>query len=345
MPAISATNLLEVRNKAVTYWRVRVGGRHRGPAPFAARITAALAGDPAQAAFDVERLALEFARQALARESREGAPRGLLCQGEAAALPEASLILAHAGMGLAFAVARLAPLRPRSPAAAFDAALAELIELCRANSRPAYLPVPLETLGLGARVFQARLVRGIDDSLRRIAPEVTPLFWHGAGRAVYFRPAQFLPGGLARAVALCRREPPLAAEGLDALAGLSFAVAMVNLHHPRVFAELLSHLEQPAEAEALTHGTVACLLARHHTTPASPAIPAFLAYRPTDPGLREIWERRVSAPGVLALARLYPALRESGRLAELARFRPLSDLYASLERPLAPAVYPGRSQS
>jgi hypothetical protein len=322
--------LLELRNKASTYRRVRVGGMRRlGRAPLAGRIAAALAGHPAQSAFDVERLALEFARRALVREGR---PRGLLSEGEATRLPEESLILAHAGMGLAFALRRLSPLHSRSPAAAFDAVLGELLALYAANSLPAYLPVPQESLGLAVRLFRPRLTGPADASLRRIAPALTPLFWHGAGRGIYFLPAQFLPGGLARAVGLCRREPPLATERLDALAGLSFAVAMVNLHHPRVFAGLLPQVaERSAEAEALTHGVVACLLARHHTTPADPAIPAFLAYRPADPRCRESWEQRVSAPGAEALARLYPALRASGRLGDFARFQPLSVLYGSLD--------------
>ncbi|HEV7516034.1 MAG TPA: hypothetical protein VGR07_07015 [Thermoanaerobaculia bacterium] len=314
--------LLELRNKVSTYYRVRVGAvRRLGRAPLAGRIAAALAGDPAQSAFDVERLALEFARRALVREGR---PRGLLLEGEATRLPEESLILAHAGMGLAFALERLAPLRPTSPAAAFDAVLGELLDLYEANSQLAYLPVPQETLGLAVRLFLPRLRGPVDAGLRRIAPDLTCLFWHGAGRGVYFRPAQFLPGGLARAVDLCRREPPLATERLDALAGLSFAVAMVNLHHPRAFARLLPQVaDGSAEAEALTHGVIACLLARHHTTPADPAIPAFLAYRPADLRWRESWERRVSEPGAHALTRLYPALREHRRLGDFARFQPL----------------------
>jgi hypothetical protein len=325
---MASATLQEIRNKTRVYWWVRAGGVRLGRTPLAERIAEVLRGDPARAVFGVERLAFEFTRRALAREEE---PRGLLRQDgpvRLPRLPEAGLILAHAGLGLALGLHVLAPLGPRSPASAFDTALLKGLDLCRDNSEPAYLPVTQETIGLAARFSGPRFAGAVDASLRRLAPDLTPLFWHGAGRILYLLPAHFLPGGLARALDACRREPPREAERLDALAGLSFAVAMVNLRHPRVFASLLAKVAQESEeSAAVTHGAVACLLARHHTTPADPAIPAFLNYRLADSVARAAWERRVGAPGAEALARLYPALRESGRLGDLTSFQPLAALW------------------
>jgi hypothetical protein len=315
-------SLGELRNKAWAYWRVRSsGGRRSAALPLLERVAVALRAEPDRAIFELEGIAFGRARAAL-REG--GAPRGLLTTGEAAGLPEASLILLHSGMGLGFASCLLGPLWAASPAAATQAALAEFLELCRASSRPAYLPVASEALGLFARTFRPRLLAALDDGLRRIAPERAAGFWHGVGRALYFRSVDLLPGGLARAVGRCRREPP-AANRLDVLSGFAFAMAMLNLGAPRGFAGLLAAVVGEEEEEAVTCGVVGCLLTRHHTTRGDPALPAFLVWRPAGPDrrLRELWERRVTGPGAFALARLYPARRAEGRLGDFARFQRL----------------------
>jgi len=326
----------ELRNKLGTYWRVRGSGVWRAAgAPLPARVAAVLRAapvDPDRAVFELEGIAFDETRAAWTA-GRE--PRGLLNGEEARGLPEESLILLHSGVGLALASRLLRPLRASSPAAAFDAALGSFLDLCRANAQPAYLPVTREPLGLAVRMFQPRLTAAVDAGLRRIDPDLAAGFWHGAGRALYFRPSHLLPGGLARAVASCRREPPSAPPAdnrLDALAGLAFAVSMVNLNHPGALERLLDQVvESGQEILAITSGVVGCLLARHHTTPADPAIAAFLAHRPADPRRRETWERRVSAPGASALARLYPALRAAGRLGDFARFQRLAAVEESLQ--------------
>ncbi|MEA2692147.1 MAG: hypothetical protein QOJ16_1534 [Acidobacteriota bacterium] len=312
----------ELRNKAWAYWWVRSsGGRRSADLPLLERVAVALRAEPARAIFELEGIAFGRARAAF----KEGAaPRGLLTTGEAAELPESSLILLHSGMGLGFASCLLPPLHAGSPAAATQAALTEFLDLCAASSRPAYLPVASEALGLFARVFRPRLIAALDAGLRRIAPERAAGFWHGVGRALYFRSVDLLPGSLARTLGRCRREPP-AANRLDALAGLAFVVAMINLGHPRPLAGLLAEVVGEEEAAAVTSGVVGCLLARHHTTPGDPALPAFLAWRPagSDRRLLELWERRVSGPGSEAIPRLYPALLAEGRLGDFTRFQRL----------------------
>ncbi|HZF12524.1 MAG TPA: hypothetical protein VFE33_27355 [Thermoanaerobaculia bacterium] len=338
---MKAIELRQLRNKLAAYWRVRYGGARRFARrrPFVEQVAAACAADPEVVVFELEGIVYDHV---CAAWPTAGPPRQLLASpvvAGSAGLPEASLILLHSGLGLGLAEMLLRPLARTSPAAAFDAALTAFLELSRDNARPAYLAVARESLGLIVRMFRSELTAPVDAGLRRLAPDLAASFWHGAGRALYFLPAQLLPGGLARAAGRCRSEPPAAENRLDALAGLAFAVTMINLGDPRIVERLLALLAAPGEGEALTSGVVGGLLVRHHTTPADPALAAFLAWRPADPRWREAWERQVSGPGALALERLYPALRARGRLGDLARFQRLATLEESLreeERRCAP---------
>jgi hypothetical protein len=324
-------SLSELRNRAWAYRWVRFRGATA--APLSAQVAAALRAEPSRALFELE--GIGFARARAARREG-GGPCGLLTAGEAADLPEESLILLHSGLGLGLASRLFEPrrhLRRGSPAAAFAAAAARFLDLCRASSRPAYLPVAVEPLGLFTRFFRPWLFAPLAAGLLQEAPEHAAGYWHGAGRAYYFRPADLLPGGLGRSVARCLEEPP-EAHRLDALAGLAFAVAMVNfgqLREPWAVAGLLRKVAGMAGMagedgeEAVTSGVVGCLLARRHTTPNDPALPAFLAWRPAGPErFRELWERRVSGPGTAALSHLYPVLRATGRLTDFARFQRFS---------------------
>jgi hypothetical protein len=327
----AAAGWRELRNKLTTFRRVGIGGlgiRRLAGAPLADGVAALYRLDPAATVFRLERLAYE---RTLAACRRASAPRGILGGEGAAGPPEESLILLHTGLGMAFARVVLRPLRPASPAPRFDAALRRFLDLCRANSRPDYERVAIEALGAAVRMFHARSTAAVDRALARIDPELAALFWHGAGRALYFYGAGLIPrpGSAARQAARCRREPRAAGNRLDALAGLSFALAMVNLRDPEIVELRLAEVGDGAgEAEAFTHGIAACLVARRHTRPEDPAVGAFLAYRPPSSERRrsELWERWVRDPCSDCLERLYPHLLARRRLDALASYSPLAAL-------------------
>jgi hypothetical protein len=229
----------------------------------------------------------------------------------------------HAGLGMALAHQLLRRLAPASPAAAFDAALRSFLELVEQNSRPAYAIVPVEALGLMVRLFQPRIFRAVERQLRAIDPGLTSYYWHGAGRAIFFLPAQFhpFPGAIDGGLEICRREPPEPALRQDALSGFSFAAVMTDLRHPRSLEPLLGRLsERPEEAEALASGAAGAVLTLLHTTPDDPAIAAFLAYRPpaSETSRSELWQRWVAGPSAFAVE-LYPLLAASGQLGVFAR--------------------------
>jgi len=324
----AAPALRELANKLTAYRLVGVSGlrmRRLAGAPLAASVARLYREEPAVTVFRLERLAYERTRAALRRES---APAGLLGREDADPPPAKSLILLHTGLGMGLAEALLRPLRSRSPDSRFEEALRRFLDLCRVNSWPGYGRVAVEALGLMTRMLRPALTAPVERGLARIAPDLAAVFWHGAGRAFYFLPYVFLPlpgGGVRRALARCRREPP-AEHRLDALSGLAFASAMVNLRHPGVVELLLDALgDDPEEGAAFTHGVAAALVCRRHTTPDDPAVAAFLAHRAGERCERwERWERRVRVPCTGCLERLYPRLLEEGRLDDLTRYGPLA---------------------
>jgi hypothetical protein len=327
--------LRELRAKLVTYYLVRLRPHRQalhGERDLAALVAEVYRRGPKQTAFLLERLCYDFVR---ARWRGREEPRHLLLGEAPGSLPEQSLILLHAGLGMALTERLLSPLRAGSPGGAFDAALDRFAELVAANARPEYAPVVYEALGLMVRRFLARLHGAVEARLRARDARLAAYYWHGAGRAIYFLPGSFhpFPGAARRGLEVCRRDPREASHRLDAASGYCFASTMINLRHPELVARLLPHLE-PGEAAALASGIAGALLTRHHTCPDDPAVRGFL--RPiAKPGagpaadrLAALWEDAVRGPCAAALDHAYPLLRARGELACLARHRPLGTLLA-----------------
>jgi hypothetical protein len=284
--------------------------------PLAAGVAAAYGRDPFAALFELEGLGHDHA---LAR-CADGDPRGLLLAETTGPLPEGSLILLHAGMGMAFAQRVLEGLTPASPDAEVDGALRRFAGLCRASSRPGYVEAALESLGLVARTFHPRLVPALSRRLLARDPELAAYFWHGAGRAVYFLPVHFLPGpaSLDPAIDLLLAEAPEACR-CDALEGLVYAACMVNMERPEGFAALLRASGGRLAARGVLAGGVrAAVAARRDTTPEDPAVDRFLRHVPGDPAAADLWERLVRRPCLEALA-AYPEIKAAGRLGAFAR--------------------------
>jgi hypothetical protein len=363
----------ELRNKARIYWLIRYRTR---PLPRGASLGALVARvyerEAETVAFSLERLGFDFFNAAW---RRAGPPRGLLA-GDAT-LPERSLVLLHTGLGMAASRRLLRPLGAGAPPAELAARMRRFLELVHDNARPELAPVAIEAAGLMVRMFLPRLNGGVARWMRDAGTDLEGFYWHGAGRAAYFLPATSVPfpGALRRSLAVCRREPPDAATRLDALAGLAFAVAMINWRQPwlveRLFRLLAEHPDatrwawsaaagrarraveaersdgagdapQPGggdEADAFASGVAACLIARQLTF-AAPATPPLLAHAPPEaagPRLAELWESRVRRPCAAALAAL-PQLAARRELSRFARFQPLAPLLAAAQPPPAAAA-------
>ncbi len=357
---------LELGGKLVAYYLVRLRAQPaavRGDRNLPSLVAETYRRDPKHAAFLLERLCYDFVK-GLRRSGRaapggrgansEEIPRHLLDGQRAAAgaLPEQSLILLHAGLGMALSEILLLPLPRDSPAPALAAALDSFFAQVEANARPELAAVAFEALGLMVRRFIPRLHTPVEACLRARDERLAAYYWHGAGRAIYFLPGLFhpFPGTARRGFEICRREPAEPRHRLDALAGFCFASTMINLRHPELVARLLPHLGA-GEIEALASGVAGALLTRHHTSPDQPEVREFLRPLAADLGGREawpgagredgpaadlagLWENAVRRPCLAALDRSYPLLRARGELACLARHCPLG----SLPTPELPAV-------
>ena len=343
----------ELGGKLVAYYLVRLRAQPaaaRGDRDLASLVAETYRRDPKHTAFLLERLCYDFVKghrrsgRAGRGASSEEIPRHLLDGSAAApgALPEQSLILLHAGLGMALTEILLLPVPRGSPASAFAAALDSFAAQVEANARPEFAAVAFESLGLMVRRFIPRLHAPVETCLRARDERLAAYYWHGAGRGIYFLPGLFhpFPGRARRGLEICRREPLEPRHRLDALAGFCFASTMINLRHPELVARLLPYLG-PGEIEALASGVAGALLTRHHTSPDQPGVRTFLrplAANLTGRGARRgaglgadlagLWENAVRRPCLAALDGAYPLLRTRGELARLARHCPLGSLPA-----------------
>jgi hypothetical protein len=248
-------------------------------------------------------------------------------------LPAESLLMLHAGIGLSFARHRLdragsASLRELTPI------VADIIDLCRDNSRPGYLGAAYESLGLVTRTFHPELVPAVNQSLREIAPEVVDFYWHGVGRAIFFTAVNFLPGSSCLVFIMARHEAPDEAARRNAVAGAAWASVLVFQRDPQMLAELVlkSCGAELSRDGSFANGVASSVIMRQDTTPDAPFLTEFFRYRPhpADMVLTGLWETLVRHPGEEALHRIYPILRRWNRLDEVFRVQDLASLAARL---------------
>lgn len=259
----------------------------------------------------------------------EGAPpRGLLTDPSLDDLPPSSLLMLHAGVGLAFAQRLLDAVGRRPAEAALAAAVDGVVDLCRASSLSGFVGAAYESCGLVARTFHPDLVQRIAAILRRRDPVIADYFWHGLGRALYFLPVNFLPCGEAtwRAYRFAVEETPDERARANAIAGLTWATALVNQRQPAITAGLLRrHGREIDGLRGFSEGILGSTVMRSDTTPDAAFVREYCAYRPDDPELAALWRRLVGEP-CLAGFDVRPRLAAAGRLDEVFRFLPLAEL-------------------
>lgn len=332
----------EIVNKLSVYTLVQRVGQRIGtppagtPFPVEELVRRSYALDDYSALWAVEGLGHDWTQSVWKSEGRP--PRDLLSGERGRALPAGSLLMLHAGVGLGFAQPLLAELPPDAPAAA-RATVRSFVSHCRENSQTSHLGAAFESLGLVTRTFHPAQMDAVLRAVRDEAPEVEPFFWHGAGRALYFLPVNFVPWGDTswRPFEMARREAPGAARR-DAVAGLAWAATLVGMREPEILARLILQrhgaelgADDAVASDAFSSGVASSVAMRQDTTPGSSLLDRFLAYRPAEPGLAALWERLVRGPALRVLEHGYPVLRERGRLGEMFRYQPVDRLAAGLE--------------
>jgi hypothetical protein len=252
---------------------------------------------------------------------RNGAPHGLLQPEQAGPVPDKSLLMLHAGIGLAFADRLLNTVTPQSSAREIRSVLEQFVGLCRNNSRPGYLGAAVESLGLVARDFYPEIVPAVNQHLQEVSPQFAGFFWHGVGRALYFSRAYFLPI-LRTAWGSIDREAGHGLGRTNVMAGLAWAVTLVNMRQPMIMENVLrSYIEQSSLADAFTNGVASSILMRQDTTPDEPFVWAFHEHRPADRTLAALWSKRIAGPVSEALHKYYPLLKQHHRLEEIFHYQ------------------------
>jgi hypothetical protein len=242
------------------------------------------------------------------RAERGTAPRDWLAA-DVAGLPPGSLVAFHCGVGLSLVRRRLAA-QASTPAAALRRALADHLAACRELAPPAPVRPLLEALGFLARLRLPRRTTELAAELMRLGDgEAHACFWHGVGRALYFTAGHLAPwaGAPWRAVATLEREAPPGVARDNAVAGLAWAVTLVNLRHPRVLAELLRHHagQLAAATPGFARGVSSAVRVWRHCVPNDPALAAWRGYQPPPAAgeLARLWSSHVRGPAEAALAR------------------------------------------
>jgi len=257
-----------------------------------------------------------------ARFCEHGTPRSLLSGERGEAVPERALAPLHSGMGLAIADRFLKTISPESQESAIRKVIDQFLMVCRDNSKTDYIGGAYESLGLVTRNLYPQMIPKLDQELGKIDKDLVGYFWHGVGRGIYFAPTNVLPDGNSsgRALKMAYQEPPHELGRRNALAGLAWAVTLVNIRHPEILERFLRrYVNQIGDREAFVNGVSSSVIIWRDSTVDDPSLKAFRKYQPasSDRTLAELWERMVRLPCLKALEDVYPALKSRRRLGEV----------------------------
>jgi hypothetical protein len=322
----SAAVLQEFSNKLyiiqlVTQVHSMLGLDHDSHEPVTALVERAANMETFPRLWAVEGIGNYFGDTALAGTAE---PHALLTSESTKSLPPWSLTMLHAGIGMSFAKAVLKPLDANSPADVVRAGIARFVALCRNSSRPGYTGAALESLGLATRTLYPNLIPAIDREIPAVEPELSGYFWHGVGRAMYFEPMNMLPSVNApwRAVKRLEQEVPDQHAYKNALAGISWAITVVNMRNPEVMEAFLRHHGELADRDdAFRNGLTSSLLMRYDTTRDGTNISPFIHYEPKEPEALAAWKRLVAEPCEHALRNTYGQLKQTNALEQLFHYR------------------------
>jgi hypothetical protein len=332
-PPAAGSALTEIKNKGEVYLLVRQNKRALGiptpslhPFPVATYLDRAYEREDYPALWAVEGLGHLFGESQLIAEETS-AETNLLGSTEAEGLAAKSMLMLHAGIGLAYAQRLLGELKPQPSDDEVLATTRRIFELCRQNSRPSHLGAAVESLGLVTRTFQSRLLSQVDRAVAELEPEWRGYFWHGVGRALYFLPLNFLPCSTWEVIEMGERESVDELSRHNLYAGIGWAMAMVNLRSPKVLTDLVikPHGDKLLGNVWFQNGIASALVMREDTTPGTPLIKTFLDANggSKDSELKARWETIVINPSRKALDTTGPALLAAGQIGRIFEYTEL----------------------
>ena len=271
-------------------------------------------------------------RYAEARLSADADLTGLFTRGEGTTLPGKTLLMMHAGAGIAFAKHEIAALTPWSGDADVRAALTRFVDLVRRNSLPGYEGAALESLGLVTRTWYPQLVNLVTGHLLAVDVNAVEFFWHGAGRAMYFSPMYMLPGLSAWEAA--DQEPPDDTARLNARAGVAWAFTIVNVRQPGIAEQFLRHKAGRVRNNgAYTNGVHSALIMAGEMVPGHQYVKEFCRFAPdaSEASLVRAWEKHIGRDVQVETDEYRLALKAHHQLGEIFRCHSLPQFVGDLE--------------
>jgi hypothetical protein len=167
-------------------------------------------------------------------------------------LPPVSASVFLLGVHLAVAIRRLRGVGSGN-SVSWDSALHEMLDF---NAREGDVGLAIEALGFVTRTLFPGALLHLDRELQRYSCDAAGYFWHGVGRGLYFLFPRALFSNNSRYGALKRaaQEPPHETARLNVLAGLGFAVTLVNILHPEVLQDWLTQHPELRQSDAFSSG-------------------------------------------------------------------------------------------
>jgi hypothetical protein len=182
----------------------------------------------------------------------------------------------------------------------------------------------MESLGLEARTFFPRLVVSLDAVIQETGDhDLLSYFWHGAGRANYFTIRNFVP---CCAISWSRliTQAPHDIGRRNLVAGLAWAITLVNICTPKVMEKLLRKRGDEilrVDREAFENGVSSSIVMRHDTTPDAAFVEDFCCRsRNEAPYLDDLWLQLIQHPCGLAIGHLHPILFRNKALDQVFQF-------------------------
>lgn len=261
---------------------------------------------------------------------------GIMTDGQAASMPDKSLTMMHAGLGLGFAESLMKQLNPDSETKEIERVLKLFIKLCRNNSRKGYVGCALESLGLVTRCFNYPMVSAVQKVLKDLDETAWEFFWRGAGRALYFSPGHMLQPLYSPWIAAEQEAPDDRVHNI-LKAGISWPTNIVNMKNPAIFEDLIRRRgEDEEKAGTIAHGVAASTTMAVDITPNHPLVKKYLEYVPSssDSKVKERWTKMVHDPAYKALHRYQPVLRAHDMMDQVFRFQDLDALVDRLDPPV-----------
>jgi hypothetical protein len=233
-----------------------------------------------------------------------------------------SVTMLHAGMGMALAEDLLKRLRSRS-ITNWDREIDDFQRRCELHSVDGYIGAALEPLGLMSRTYYRDLLEPLAKRLKQRRGPLTEYFWHGVGRAIYFALEYFPPCcglTLTRAV----KEADEETEVKNLVAGLAWAITLVNLRQPAVIEAVLQRTDREIpHSEAFAAGVTSSLLIAYDTAPNVDFMALFCGHHSTNCELPAecLPKQLVQIPCSIASEFHRIGIRKSIRIGEVFQYR------------------------